>query len=300
MKIKSQVDFFAGLMFLVVGGLFVLGAQKYNIGTAARMGPGYFPSLLGIMLAVLGGLIIIYAMLHNPAHGKDGDKVGSWAWKPIIFVLGANILFGICLGGLPSIKLPAFGLVVGIFVLVSIGGLADKSNQPSAMLRGFFLAMPVTAIGLTLAKLFPKLLVTLGAGPSVVISAVLSVICLVGFLSFLLPLIFTSWKDGSVFKKAMLALGIVQIIAWCVGIVLVADLIKFAADLRFIADVEFKILLAVNILLITPKLATKLGFNDVNAIQLALLISTMCFISVWAFIDGLRLQIPMWPAFITG
>ncbi len=45
-KIKSQKDFFAGLMYLVVGGAFAIGANEYNIGTAARMGPGYFPLIL--------------------------------------------------------------------------------------------------------------------------------------------------------------------------------------------------------------------------------------------------------------
>ena len=54
MKIKSQKDFLSGLMFLVVGGIFAWGATNYSIGTGARMGPGYFPMLLGVLLAILG------------------------------------------------------------------------------------------------------------------------------------------------------------------------------------------------------------------------------------------------------
>ena len=57
MKIKSQKDFLSGLMFLVVGGIFAWGATSYSIGTGARMGPGYFPLLLGVLLAVLGAIV---------------------------------------------------------------------------------------------------------------------------------------------------------------------------------------------------------------------------------------------------
>lgn len=300
MKIKSQKDFFAGLMFLAVGALFAIGATNYNVGNAARMGPGYFPLLLGILLAVLGAGIIFYSMVHNPAHGVEGDKVGSWAWKPIGFVLGANVLFGIALGGLPSIKLPSFGMVFGIFLLVAVGGLADKANQPKAMLQGFFLAIPITAVGLWVAKQFLGLQGLLGVSVFLVICVALTALVIYAFFSFLLPLIFTKWAGNATFKKAMMALA-AAVLAY--GLYLVgmsADQAKFASSLGFLAEIEFKIVLAVAIIFIAPKVATKMGIHDHNAIQLALLISTMCFLSVWAFIDGLRLQIPMWPAFLTN
>jgi Tripartite tricarboxylate transporter TctB family len=300
MNIKSQKDFFAGLMFLVVGALFAIGATRYNVGTAARMGPGYFPLLLGILLAVLGAGIIFYSMVHNRAHGKEGDKVGAWAWKPIGFVLGANIIFGMALGGLPSIGLPAFGLVVGIFLLVAIGGLADKSNQPKAMLRGFFIAMPITAVGLVIAKLFPKLQAVMGDAAFLVICVLLTVVVLYGFLSFLLPLIFTRLAGNANFKKVMLGAAALALAYGLYAVAMSTDLKAFAANLGFLAEIEFKIMLAVALIFITPKIAIRMGFSDHNAVQLSLLISVMCFISVWAFIDGLRLQIPMWPAFITG
>jgi Tripartite tricarboxylate transporter TctB family len=300
MNIKSQKDFFAGLMFLVVGALFAMGATKYNVGTAARMGPGYFPLLLGVLLAVLGAGIIFYSMVHNPAHGKGGDKVGAWAWKPIGFVLGANIVFGMALGGLPSIGLPAFGLVVGIFLLVAIGGLADKSNQPKAMFRGFFIAIPITAIGLIIAKLFPKLQAVIGDAAFLVVCVVLTVVVLYGFLSFLLPLIFTRLAGNANFKKAMLGAAALALAYGLYAIAMSSDLKAFAGNLGFLAEIEFKIMLAVALIFITPKVTSKMGLTDHNAVQLSLLISVMCFISVWAFIDGLRLQIPMWPAFITG
>ncbi len=104
MKIKSEKDFFAGLMFMVVGIAFAWGATTYNIGEGARMGPGYFPLMLGILLAGLGAFIIFESLV---VETEDGEPVGKWAWKPLGFVIGANLLFGVLLGGLPSIGLPA-------------------------------------------------------------------------------------------------------------------------------------------------------------------------------------------------
>ena len=71
--IKSQKDFFSGLMFTLVGGGFAVGAMNYSVGTGARMGPGYFPLLLGIVLAVLGAFIIFYSLVEL---AEVGEKVG--------------------------------------------------------------------------------------------------------------------------------------------------------------------------------------------------------------------------------
>jgi hypothetical protein len=123
MNIKSQKDFFSGLMFTAVGVAFAWGATKYSLGTAARMGPGYFPTMLGVLMVVLGGVITFKAMV---VETEDGDKVGSWAWKPLLFIIAANLLFGLMLGGLPRIKFPAFGLIVGIYVLTFVASLAGE------------------------------------------------------------------------------------------------------------------------------------------------------------------------------
>ena len=123
MNIKSQKDFFSGLMFTAVGVAFAWGATKYSLGTGARMGPGYFPTMLGVLMVVLGGVITFKAMV---VETEDGDKVGSWAWKPLLFIIAANLLFGLMLGGLPSIKFPAFGLIVGIYALTFVASLAGE------------------------------------------------------------------------------------------------------------------------------------------------------------------------------
>jgi hypothetical protein len=122
--IKSQKDFFSGLMFTLVGAAFAWGATNYNIGTGARMGPGYFPLLLGIFLAVLGGLITFYSLIE---HTEDGEPVGAFAWKPVVFILGANIVFGILLAGLPRFGIPPMGLIAAIYALVTIAGKAGDT-----------------------------------------------------------------------------------------------------------------------------------------------------------------------------
>ena len=123
MNIKSQKDFFSGLLFTAVGVAFAWGATKYSLGTAARMGPGYFPLMLGILMAILGGVITFKALV---VETEDGDKVGRWALKPLFFIISANLLFGLMLGGLPSIKFPAFGLIVGIYALTFVASLAGE------------------------------------------------------------------------------------------------------------------------------------------------------------------------------
>ncbi len=123
MRIQSQKDFFSGLMFMAVGVAFAWGATSYNVGTGARMGPGYFPLVLGVLMAVLG---LVVAVKATVVKTEDGDKIGSWAWKPLFFIIAANLVFGVMLGGLPSIKLPAMGLIMGIFALTFIASMAGE------------------------------------------------------------------------------------------------------------------------------------------------------------------------------
>lgn len=124
MLVKNQKDFFGGLLFTVIGGAFAYGASTYQVGDAARMGPGYFPLLLGIILALMGAVVILQSLIKG--H-PDGDPVGKWAFKPLAYVLGANVAFGALLVGLPSIGLPGFGLIVAIFALVIIASMAGDT-----------------------------------------------------------------------------------------------------------------------------------------------------------------------------
>ena len=139
MKIKSQKDFFSGLMFMGVGIAFAWGATTYTVGTGARMGPGYFPLMLGILLAIIGAVMAFKATVVETV---GGDKIGKWAWKPLVFILLANFTFGVLLGGLPSIGVPAMGLIIAIYALTIIAGMAgDQFSLKSSILLATALAI---------------------------------------------------------------------------------------------------------------------------------------------------------------
>ncbi len=121
MKIKSQKDFFSGLMFMAVGVAFAWGATNYSIGEGARMGPGYFPLVLGILLAAIGVFTVFESLV---VETEDGEKIGGFAWKPLFYIIASNVIFGIMLGGIPKLGIPAMGLIVGIFALVFVASLA--------------------------------------------------------------------------------------------------------------------------------------------------------------------------------
>ncbi len=154
MAIKSQKDFFSGLLFMAVGIAFAWGATNYTVGTGARMGPGYFPLLLGICMAVLGGVITFKALV---VETPDGDKIGSIAWKPLFFIIAANLIFGLLLGGLPSIKFPAFGLILAIFALTFVASMAgDEFKFKEVLILAIILCVLSYAAFILLLKLqFP-------------------------------------------------------------------------------------------------------------------------------------------------
>jgi Tripartite tricarboxylate transporter TctB family len=143
-KIKSEKDFFSGLMFTAVGIAFAWGATGYNVGTGARMGPGYFPLVLGVVLAALGLFIIFESLV---VETLDGEKIGKLAWKPLCFIIGANLLFGLLLAGMPSLKIPAFGLVAAIYGLTLVASLAAEKYS----LKEVLVLATVLAIGSYLA-----------------------------------------------------------------------------------------------------------------------------------------------------
>jgi Tripartite tricarboxylate transporter TctB family len=115
MKIKSQRDFWSGLMFIVVGMAFAWGSTAYSFGGSARPGPGYFPFGLSILMALLGALVL-FKSLTIEADG--GDPIGAWAWRPLLVVVVAVALFG---WGIPRL-----GLFVALPLLVIGSAFADR------------------------------------------------------------------------------------------------------------------------------------------------------------------------------
>lgn len=123
MKIKSERDFVSGLMFIIIGVAFAWGATNYNIGQAARMGPGYFPLMLGVVLAILGSIVLFQSLV---VETEDGQKIGTIAWRPLVFIVGANVIFGILLGGVPALGIPAMGLIVATYGVVLVASQAGN------------------------------------------------------------------------------------------------------------------------------------------------------------------------------
>jgi hypothetical protein len=114
MQIRNHQDFWSGVMFIAFGLFFAIyGAMHYDFGAARRMGPGFFPIALGVLLAVLGLLVLIKALAPSAASSElPRFDLGSVAW-----VLGAVIVF--------SFSLPTLGLLVSIALLVVISMLAS-------------------------------------------------------------------------------------------------------------------------------------------------------------------------------
>jgi len=130
-KIKSQRDFWSGLMFIVTGIGFAWGATTYSFGQSARPGPGYFPFGLGVILAALGALVLFKALTIET---EGGEPVGKFAWKPILIILASIILFGIIL--------PRFGLIISLPILVFLSSLAgDEFHWGEALVNSAILTL---------------------------------------------------------------------------------------------------------------------------------------------------------------
>ena len=113
MKIKSQKDFWSGLMFVAAGLGFAAGATNYSFGTSARPGPGYFPFGLGVLLAFLGALVLFKAL---SVESEGGDPVGAIPWRPLFLITLGVVLFGVAL--------PKLGLIVSLPILIMVASLA--------------------------------------------------------------------------------------------------------------------------------------------------------------------------------
>ena len=90
-RVRSPRDFWSGAIFIAAGGAAALLARAYPMGTAMRMGPGYFPTVLGILLAVLGTFVLLRSLV------RPGPLVGRPTFGPIGLVVGPIVLFGLLL-----------------------------------------------------------------------------------------------------------------------------------------------------------------------------------------------------------
>jgi hypothetical protein len=111
--IRDQKNFATGVLYMAVGGGFAAGATFYNLGSPDRMGPGYFPFWLGLLLAAIGA-IVLFASLRT---GTKADALPRLDWKALGWILLAITLFGVLLMRL--------GFVASLVILVLVSSRAS-------------------------------------------------------------------------------------------------------------------------------------------------------------------------------
>src|SRR5262244_1478076 len=138
--IRHPKDFLAGLLFIAFGVAAIVIGSNYTLGTAARMGPGYFPRILGGLLVVLGLAIALRALRLN------GPPLPRWHWKPVVIVLGSVALFGMILNYL--------GMVIStVLLIVASSSASHEFRFREALIAGIalaILAVVVFVLGLKL------------------------------------------------------------------------------------------------------------------------------------------------------
>lgn len=144
--IKHPKDFYAGLMYATIGAAAVLIARDYNLGSSVRMGPGYFPTILGCLLFIVGSISMVRGFT------KRGEAIDAFAWRNLFLVLGSVVLFGLTVRGA--------GLLLSLILLVIVSAFASSefklkttlilavvSSSLSALIFVKWLGLPFAIIG---------------------------------------------------------------------------------------------------------------------------------------------------------
>ena len=143
MKIKSPKDFWAGLMFIVFGLFFLVVARNYQMGSAVRMGPAYFPTVLGGLMAVLGAIVFVQSLVIA------GEKMPKLSFKPIFYISLSLVLFGYLLKPL------GFVLSLAVLVFVCAFGGHEFKTKEVTILTVILIIMSVLVFVKGLALPFP-------------------------------------------------------------------------------------------------------------------------------------------------
>ena len=131
-RIRNPKDFWAGCLFVLIGIAAIVLGSRYNLGTAARMGPGYFPRILGMLLIVLGAIIAVRGLRTG------GVPIRAWRLRPTLVVLGSVVLFGLIVN--------RAGLALSTVILIMLASSASSEFRwKEALISGVFLA--VLAVG---------------------------------------------------------------------------------------------------------------------------------------------------------
>jgi hypothetical protein len=115
MRIRNPRDFWAGAIYLALAIAAIWIGRNYQLGTSERMGPGYFPTALGAILAILGVASI------GRSFVRRGEPISAIAWRPLALILGSTALFGLLL--------PRAGVLVALPCLIVVSALASRNTR---------------------------------------------------------------------------------------------------------------------------------------------------------------------------
>jgi hypothetical protein len=134
-------------MYMVIGIFFTFVATGYQMGTAAKMGPGYFPFYLGLLMTLLGLLVLVKSLSAKAAI----EKIPKFNWRIIAQITGAVVLYGLLL--------PRLGFLVAVIVLVFVSASASKEFtwKGTAINAAFLVAFTYSVFVLGLKLQFPLL-----------------------------------------------------------------------------------------------------------------------------------------------
>lgn len=140
--IRGPKDFYAGVLFIAVGIFTIAVAANYPMGTAARMGPGYFPRALGSLLIILGAFSLLRG-LRTP-----GESVPRWFFRPIVVALGSVVIFGLIV--------QYVGMALStIFLVVASSAASPEFRVKESLIAGVLMAIAcvlvfIYGLGITL------------------------------------------------------------------------------------------------------------------------------------------------------
>ena len=112
MRISAPKDFWSGLMFIAFAAVALLSARGYSLGSVGKMGPGYFPLLLGIVLVLIGAILVARSF------AIAGEPVGKIGVFPLAIVALAVCLF--------AVSIEPLGVVIALVVVTVLSALASR------------------------------------------------------------------------------------------------------------------------------------------------------------------------------
>ena len=133
MFIRNRKDLYGGLLLVAFGVAAIVLARDYRLGSAARMGPGYFPRMLGILLTIIGCVLILISLRNG------GSPIPAWKWRPTVVVLGSVVLFGA--------TVQYVGLALSTIVLIVMSSAASTEFRArEAVISAIGLAVLAVAV----------------------------------------------------------------------------------------------------------------------------------------------------------